>query len=132
MDGLTTKSLHSKKAIFVTPYAFFHRFYFLLSKWLYTESHVRSIIPNTWRHICTIRKKIAHCQEMNGFLTSVVTSAVPYIIKMFTKISDSYFSTKTHNNSFKTLHLYILMVCKISRPKDSSVGVTIHNWQLVK
>ena len=50
----------------------------------------------------------------------------------FHHISDLYFSTNTQQISFKMLHLYILLVCKITWPKDSRVDVTMHNCQLVK
>ena len=73
MEGLTTKLLHSEKAIFVIPCPLFHRFSFLLSNWLFTESHVHSIIPNTSSQICTIDTKSHNYQEMKGIWTLDVT-----------------------------------------------------------
>ena len=114
MERLTTKLLHCKKAIFVTPWAFFIGFSFLLSKWLFTETHVCSIIPNTWRHIFTIHKSCTIVRRWSVFehlplLSCDFSCPQPHFSPHFR----FYFSTKTQKNSFKILHLYIHLVFKI-------------------
>ena len=68
MEGLATKLLHCKKAIFVTPCAFFfigfsfyyqnghlHRVMFVLSYLIHGDTYALSV------------KKLDHCQDMIGF-----------------------------------------------------------------
>ena len=70
MAWLTTKLLHSKKAIFVTPCTFFHRFQvFTIYVAIYRES-VCPTIHNTWRHIYVPSIKVVQLSGDDHFLNS--------------------------------------------------------------
>ena len=78
-------------------------FSFLLSKWLFTESHVCSIIPNTWRHICTIHNKLHNCQERRG------------------SVMVSMFACHVYARGSKRSHQPALEMCNLSWTKHSNL-----------